>query len=185
MERRRAFDYKAERQAHFSKHVRQDFLLEGRKQKDAERARMEAYRRLCKKEGIHSQRLEEYDKMREEVNTSLNNQMQEINVDENLTHNEKKKRLYNLKRKHAATTVSEVLHKKNKRFNALTKVEEIAHQRQEERERREQERKDRETNKKQKIRERKQKNALLSERTGKGQPVMANRVKSLLDKITK
>lgn len=185
MERRRAFDYKAERQAHFSKHVRQDFLLEGRNQKDAERARMEAYRRLCKKEGIQSQRLEEYDKTREEADMSLRNQMHEINDDQNLTNNERKKRLYNLKRKHAATTVNEVLQKKNKRYNALTKVEEIAQQRQEEKERREKEFHERESDKKEKIRQRKQKNALLSQKNGKGQPIMASRVKSLLDKITK
>lgn len=178
--RRRAHVFKAERQATFSRNVRKAYLDDGRKKKDEERARMEAYRKLCEQEGIHSKRLEEYDRTRQEASSHLGKTLEQIDYDQSLTNNEKKKRKYNLKRKYAATTVTELVEKKHKKINAVTKVEELQKKRQAERDAKRQAREERERAKQQRIEARMAKNALFARRTKRGQPVMASRVEALL-----
>ncbi|CAD2216285.1 rRNA processing, putative [Angomonas deanei] len=184
-ERRRANVNKSEKQAHFSKTARKEFLLDGRKQKDAERARMEAYRRLCEKEGIQSQRLKEYDEARTSAKDSLQARLDEVDADTTLTNNEKKKRKYNLKRKFAATTTNEILEKRKKRYGAVQEAEALAQQRQEARKAKMEAIAASKKMKQKKINERIAKNKLLSQRTKKGQPILSNQVSLLLDKLNK
>ncbi|KPA84692.1 hypothetical protein ABB37_01199 [Leptomonas pyrrhocoris] len=181
--RRKVYGFKAERQAFFSKNVRQTFLEEGRKKKDEERARMEAYRKLCKEEGIVSKRLAEYDNTRKAATADLSSTLEKIDYDQSLTNNEKKKRKFNLKRKFSATTVTDIMDKRQKHHNALSGVEEIQRKRQEEREAKKTERQLREKEKKVRVQARKSRNALFAKRTKKGQPVMSSRMESLLQKI--
>lgn len=181
--RRKVYGFKAERQAFFSKTVRKTFLDEGRKKKDEERARMEAYRKLCKEEGIVSKRLEEYDRTRKAASAELNSNLEKIDYDQSLTNNEKKKRKYNLKRKFSATTVTDLMDKQRKQYSALSGMEEVQRKRQEEREEKKAARETREKEKKARMQARKSRNALLAKRTKKGQPVMSSRMESLLQKI--
>ncbi|RNF23814.1 uncharacterized protein Tco025E_02716 [Trypanosoma conorhini] len=174
---------KAERQAAFRRKVRNELLLHGRESKDAERQRMEEYRRLCKEEGVHSKRLEEYDSVRRDASSTLNEKLQSIDYDQSLTNAEKKKRKFNLKRNYAAQTVTEILKKKEKHHNALTKVEEVRKKRQEQIEAAKAARKEREAAKLHSIQRRQVNNALYAQKTRKGQPVMNGRVQLLLDKL--
>lgn len=182
-QRRKVYGFKAERQAHFSKNVRATFLDEGRKKKDEERARMEAYRKLCKAEGITSRRLEDYDRTRQAASDDLTSTLEQIDYDQSLTNNEKKKRKFNLKRKYAATTVTDIMGKRQKEYNALSGMEEVQRRRQEEREEKKVARQTREKEKKVKVQARKSRNALFAKRTKKGQPHMSSRMESLLQKI--
>ncbi|KAG5470550.1 hypothetical protein LSCM1_01794 [Leishmania martiniquensis] len=184
-DRRKVYGFKAERQAFFSNNVRQVFLEEGRKKKDEERARMEAYRKLCKEEGIVSKRLEAYDRTREQASENLSRALEEIDHDQSLTNNEKKKRKYNLKRKFAATTVNDLIDKQQKHYSAVCGMEEAQHRRQEEQEQRQKARQEREQEKKVRVQARKSRNALFAKKTKKGQPVMSSRIESLLQKIGK
>ncbi|KAF8279435.1 putative rRNA processing [Trypanosoma cruzi] len=174
---------KAERQAAFRRKVRNELLLHGREGKDAERRRMEEYRRLCKEEGIQSKRLEEYDSTRKDASSLLSERLQLIEYDQSLTNSEKKKRKFNLKRNYAAQTVTELLKKKEKHHNALTKVEEVRKKRQEQFEAQKAAKKEREATRIKCIQRRHANNALYAQRTPKGQPVMNGRVKLLLDKL--
>ncbi|KAG5470964.1 hypothetical protein CUR178_02270 [Leishmania enriettii] len=183
--RRKVYGFKAERQAFFAKRVRQTFLEEGRKKKDEERARMEAYRKLCREEGVVSKRLEEYDRTRKAASENLSSTLEQIDHDQSLTNSEKKKRKYNLKRKFAATPVNDLVDKQQKHYNAVVGMEQIQRRQQLERELRQKARQDREQEKKVCIQARKSRNALLSKKTKKGQPVMASRIASLLQKIGK
>ncbi|KEG15375.1 hypothetical protein DQ04_00091090 [Trypanosoma grayi] len=174
---------KAERQAAFRRKVRNGVLLHGRERKDAERRRMEEYRRLCEAEGVHSKRLEEYDMVRKQAAGLLNEKLQSVDYDQSLTNTEKKKRKFNLKRKYAAATVTELLEKNEKRHNAMTKVEQFQKKRQEQIEAAKLAKKEREEMKVKCIRQRQETNALYAKRTRKGQPVMSGRVESLLNKL--
>lgn len=182
-QRRKVYGFKAERQAFFSKNVRASYLDEGRKQKDEERARMEAYRKLCKQEGITSKRLEDYDRTRKAASADLSSTLEQIDYDQSLTNNEKKKRKFNLKRKFSATTVTDIMGKRQKEYNALSGMEEVQRKRQEEREAKQAARQTREKEKKVRVQARKSRNALFAKRTKKGQPVMSSRMESLLQKI--
>ncbi|KPI90813.1 hypothetical protein ABL78_0046 [Leptomonas seymouri] len=181
--RRKVYGFKSERQAFFSKNVRNTFLEEGRKKKDDERARMEAYRKLCKEEGVASKRLEEYDRVRKAASADLSSTLEKIDYDQSLTNNEKKKRKFNLKRKFSATTVADITDKRHKHYNALSGIEDIQRKRQEEREAKKVARETREKEKKVRVQARKSRNALFAKRTKKGQPVMSSRMESLLQKI--
>ncbi|CCW70632.1 unnamed protein product [Phytomonas sp. Hart1] len=178
-------NFKSERQAAFSNNVRKAFLDEGRKRKDSERARMEAYRRLCSEEGIESKRLQEYDQAREEASSDLKGALEAIDYDQSLTNNEKKKRKYNLKRKFAATTVNENLKKKFKPRTAVTKIEEIQKKKEEKQKMEKEAREKRIHEKASKLQLRKRRAELFKHRTKRGQPVIASRVESLLQKITR
>ncbi|RNF05222.1 hypothetical protein TraAM80_04696 [Trypanosoma rangeli] len=174
---------KAERQAAFRRKVRNELLLHGRESKDAERRRMEEYRRLCKEEGVHSKRLEEYDSTRKDASSTLNDKLQSIDYDQSLTNAEKKKRKFNLKRNYAAQTVTEILKRKEKHHNALTKVEKARKERQEQIEAAKAAKKEREVTKINCIQRRRVNNAIYAQKTRKGQPVMDGRVQLLLDKL--
>ncbi|CCW62799.1 unnamed protein product [Phytomonas sp. EM1] len=176
---------KSERQAAFSNKVRKAFLDEGRKRKDEERARMEAYRRLCAEEGIESKRLKEYDQAREEASARLKEALEAVDYDQSLTNNEKKKRKYNLKRKFAATTVNESISKKYKPHTAVTDIEIIQKKKEEMRKNIKQAREQRNREKASKLQLRKKRTELFKQRTKRGQPVLASRVESLLQKITR
>lgn len=182
--RRRAHAFKAERQAHFSRNVRAGYLDEGRKKKDEERARMEAYRVLCEREGVKSERLAEYDRTRQAASQNLGQALEEIDYDENLTNNEKKKRKFNAKRKFAATTVTELVEKHSKKYNAVTKVERLQQDRQKDRDAMRKEREERNRAKRQRVDARRSKNALYNHKTKRGQPLMASRMEALLKDIT-
>ncbi|CAG9580229.1 conserved hypothetical protein [Leishmania major strain Friedlin] len=182
--RRKVYGFKAERQAFFSKHVRQTFLEEGRKKKDEERARMEAYRKLCEEEGIVSKRLEDYDRTRKAAKEHLSSTLEQIDYDQSLTNNEKKKRKYNLKRKFAATTVNDLIDKQQKHYSAVSGMEEVQRRQQQEREEKQKARQEREREKQSRVQARKSRNALFAKRTKKGQPAMSSRVESLLQKIS-
>lgn len=184
-DRRKAHGFRAERQAKFSKNVRKQFLEDGRERKDAERARMEAYRRLCEAEGIKSQRLEDYDKARKTTSKNLDKALEAVDYDQSLTNNEKKRRKFNLKRKFAATTVTDILDREEKRYNAVTAAEEIAKKRQEAREQARAAREEREKQKSRRVDARKSRQAHYKNRTTKGQPVMASRLECLLDRINR
>ncbi|KAG5496210.1 hypothetical protein JKF63_02511 [Porcisia hertigi] len=183
--RRKVYGFKAERQAFFSKNVRQTFLEEGRKKKDEERARMEAYRKVCKEEGIVSKRLEDYDRTRQAASEELGSILQQVDYDQSLTNNEKKKRKYNLKRKFSATTVTDLIEKRQKHYNAVSGMESVQRKQQEERAERQEARLKHDREKKMRVQARKSRNALFAKRTKKGQPVMSSRVESLLQKIQK
>ncbi|KAK7199755.1 rRNA processing [Novymonas esmeraldas] len=183
--RRKVYGFKAERQAHFSKNVRQAYLEDGRSKKDEERARMEAYRKLCKEEGIVSKRLADYDQTRKAATEHLSSTLEQIDYDQSLTNNEKKRRKYNLKRKFAATTVNDIMDKRQRNYSAVSGMEEMQRKRQEEREEKVSARREREKEKKVCVQARKSRNALFAKRTSKGQPVMSSRMESLLLKIEK
>lgn len=183
VERRPPPMLKAERQAAFRRKVRNQLLLSGRERKDAERQRMEEFRRLCKAEGIQSKRLQEYDAMREEAANKLGEKLSHIEYDQSLTNAEKRKRRYNLKRNYAGQTVMDLVQKQEKHHNALTKVEKIRKKRQEEIEAARVAKRERDEMKVKRIKERMAQNALYAQRTRKGQPVMSGRVEALLNKI--
>ncbi|KAH9578792.1 Fyv7/TAP26 [Trypanosoma melophagium] len=174
---------RAERQTAFRRKFHAELLQYGRDRRDAERHRMEEYRRLCEAEGIHSKRLEEYDAVRKEAAGALGERLQSIDYDQSLTNTEKKKRKFNLKRKYAAQTVTEMLQKKEKHHNALTKAEEIQKKRQEKIEEAKAAKKEREQMKINRIQQRKVNNALYAQKTRKGQPIMSGRVESLLNRL--
>lgn len=169
----------------FSAKVRNTYLLEGRSQKDAERARMEAYRKLCEAEGIKSKRLEEYDETKKKATEELSKKLEEVDMDRNLSNNERKRRKFALKRKFAATTVGEIIEKGQKKYNAVTAAEKIGKRRQAEKEEKIRIKQQRDVEKKQCIKARRAKNQLYAQRTKKGQPVLSTRVESLLEKVSK
>lgn len=185
VERRRAFQFSSEKRAAFAKKVRNEYLLQGREQKDVERARMEAYRKLCAAEGIQSKRIEEYDKVKSQSSEELAKKLEEVEYDQSLTGNEKKRRKFALKRKYAATTVSEVIEKSKKKYSAVTVAEKIGQKRIAEKQSAIAAKKRAEEERKQRITARKAKNHLYTQRTRKGQPILAARVESLLEKVNK
>lgn len=177
--------FTSERRAAFGAKVRNAFLDEGRSQKDVERARMEAYRKLCKEEGITSQRLAEYDETRKKASEELAAQLEAVDYDQSLTNNEKKRKKFSLKRKFAATTVSGLLEKKEKTYSAVTAAEKIGKKRLAEKEAALSAKKRRESEKKEKQAARKARNQLYAQRTKKGQPILASRMESLLERVNK
>lgn len=177
--------FSSERRAAFGKKVRTEYLLQGRDQKDAERARMEAYRKLCEAEGIQSERLRQYDETRKKASEELSKKLEEIDYDQSLTNNEKKRKKFNLKRKFASTTVGDLMEKGEKKFSAVTVAEKIGQQRKAKKEEAIAVKQRREKEKKEKIKERKTRNQLYAQRTRKGQPILSTRVESLLQKVNK
>ena len=172
--------FRSERQEHFRKSARKEVMLHGRQQKDAERRRMEEYRKLCKREGIHSSRLDEYDKTIKASAEDLDRALAMVDSDINMSGTEKRKRKYSLKRKIASTPVTQLAKEKKGIAQAIAlaekkkAVERIS--KADEEEARFQEKED-------KVAARQRQQFLLRQRTSKGQPVMQSRVESLLAKI--
>lgn len=184
-DRRRANRFSSERRANFGKNVRNEFLSAGRDQKDAERMRMEAYRKICAEEGIESARLKEYDETKKKASEALSKQLDEVDDNQSLTNNEKKRKKYNLKRKFAATTVNDIIQKKQKKYSAVANAEKIGQKRQAEKEQRAAAKAQREQDKKDCLAARRERNHLFSQRTSRGQPVLSSRVESLLQRVSK
>lgn len=152
----------------------------GMKERDEEKRRMEEFRRLCKKEGIESQRLKEYDDKQKAMNETLDNRLAEIERDENLKNSEKKKRMFALKQKFSATKIADAKVSTSADHNPVAKAMEAAKTKREEiMKQRESREKDRACA----LKRRSVNNALLTQRTSKGQPVLANQVQFLLNKL--
>ena len=141
---------------------------------------MEEYRKLCKREGIHSSRLDEYDKTIKASAEDLDRALAMVDSDINMSGTEKRKRKYSLKRKIASTPVTQLAKEKKGIAQAIAlaekkkAVERIS--KADEEEARFQEKED-------KVAARQRQQFLLRQRTSKGQPVMQSRVESLLAKI--
>ncbi len=172
------------RTEHFSKNTRQKKLEENRKMRDQERARMEAYRKLCEKEGIKSRRLEEYDQHREENAAKIDEAIKSIDEDTKMSHKQRKEAKFKLKQK-ASSRVSELQPVRSVGAVLAQKAQKVAASREELAARREEEIKQRIVDKETKMMLRKKKAKAYALRTGTGQPVMAGRVRNLLDKVMK
>ena len=172
------------RTEHFSKNVRQKKLEENRKMRDQERARMEAYRKLCEKEGIKSKRLEEYDRQREANSAKIDETIKQIDEDTSMSHKQRKEAKFKLKQKASART-SELQPVRSVGAVLAQKAQKVAASREELAARREEEIKQRIQSKEEKMQIRKKKAKAFALRTNTGQPVMAGRVKNLLDKVMK
>jgi hypothetical protein len=172
------------RREHFSKNVRQQKLDENRKMRDQERIRMEAYRKLCEKEGIQSKRLEEYDRQRQENNEKIDQALKSIEEDTQLSNKQRKEAKFKLKQKASART-SEFQPVRSVGSVLAQKAQKVAASREELAQRREEEIKQRVMDKEQKLHLRKKKAKAFALRTSTGQPIMAGRVKNLLEKVMK
>jgi hypothetical protein len=172
--------FRSERQEHFRKTARKEVLLHGRQQKDAERRRMEEYRKLCKREGIQSSRLAEYDNQIKASAEDLDKALAMVDSDINLSGTEKRKRKFSLKRKIASTPITQLAKQKKGIAQAIALAEKkmaVARtSKQEEEAMRFQEKEER-------VAARQRQQLLLQQRTSKGQPLMQSRVESLLNKI--
>lgn len=150
------------------------------KKHDEERKRMEEYRKLVKKEGIVSTRLETYDTLRKQANENLDAKLKEIDEDDQLKNSEKKKKKFQLKQQLARKTVAEMkpgtfANPVQKAMIATETKKEVLRISREEEEKR----------KKRARRERIQNNQLLTQKTRKGQPLMSGKIEFLLNKINK
>ena len=172
------------RTEHFSRSVRQKKLEENRKMRDQERAKMEAYRKLCEREGIQSKRLEEYDRQREQNAAKIDETMKQIDEDSSMSHKARKEAKFKLKQKASART-SELQPVRSVGAVLAQKAQKVAASREELAARREEEIKQRIRSKEEKLLVRKKKAKAFALRTNTGQPVMAGRVKNLLDKVMK
>lgn len=173
------------RQEHFAETTRQQKLKENRRLRDEETKRMETYRKLCEREGIESQRLKEYDSKKQQNSEQLEAALKEIDTANKMTNKERKQAKFRLKRKASERTtemapavrsVGQVLAQKALR-EAATKEELQAAK--------EKEIQERIAQKDEKLKVRKNKAKAFALRTNKGQPIMAGRVRNLLDKIMK
>ena len=175
--------FKSERQAKFRQSARKEVLDAGHQRKAEERRRMEEYRKLCKREGVHSKRLEDYDEARREQHDRLEQALHAIDHDPTLSNSEKRKRKFSAKQKLAATSINEFKAKTSQRANVMAGVERIQRRRVAERQEKELTRTRNEQQKGEKIRRRKRIQHLLLKKTRKGQPDMNARVQSLLEKL--
>jgi hypothetical protein len=172
--------FHSERKAHFAKKMQNFSVKEGQRKRDEETRRMEEYRRLCKKEGIQSKRLEEYDKAKERNSEALQKALDEVDHAD-MTNAQKRRRKYALKRK--AASQPSALKKLNVQGNPLSKMERVIQQREEAFKKKQQARADREKEKAEAIQRRNEAKRLHRMKTKKGQPVMSTRIESLLKKI--
>mmetsp|Transcript_11511 Transcript_11511/g.13225 ORF Transcript_11511/g.13225 Transcript_11511/m.13225 type:complete len:222 (-) Transcript_11511:88-753(-) len=175
--------FRSERQANFRKNIRKEVMSSGKQVKDEERRRMEEYRRLCKKEGIVSSRLQEYDAMREEADKNLDERLRAIETDTSLTNAEKRKRKFSLKQKQASTSVTELATSARRTNYAMRSVEKLQAEREAEREAETQRRAQNVRDKIQKMKTRKEVQQFHTMKTRKGQPVMAGKLSALMTKI--
>lgn len=175
--------FHTERQANFRQHVRKEVLQDGKREKDAERKRMEEFRKLCKKEGIVSQRLAEYDAQREAANEALQSKLDLVDRDESLTNAERRKRKFALKQKIASTPIGNQNVMAARKASPMIGLEKKQEALQRAKEEKEKEMAKRLSEKKQKLRARKEQQSYHQMRTKKGQPVMNAKVSALLQKL--
>eukprot|EP00672_Neobodo_designis_P010217 CAMPEP_0174856740 /NCGR_PEP_ID=MMETSP1114-20130205/36194_1 /TAXON_ID=312471 /ORGANISM="Neobodo designis, Strain CCAP 1951/1" /LENGTH=175 /DNA_ID=CAMNT_0016091545 /DNA_START=51 /DNA_END=575 /DNA_ORIENTATION=- len=165
--------FASERKQHFNKKVRTEGLNAARQKRDADTKRIEEYRRMCEREGIQSKRLEEIDKRKAELRNNTEETIQSIRSDASLTNAERKRRIFNAKRKLAASSPLEAKRAGKSRFERLEAEREAEREAAEaEKQRKIQERRD-------KRMDRSRRNRAFAERTRTGQPVLASRVSSL------
>ena len=166
-----------ERREFFGKQVRKQMSKDNRTARDAETRRMEEYRRLCKKEGIESKRLKEYDDAKAAHHARVD---AKIDDDWKMSAAERKKLKFNIKRK--ADNVKSYLAAGEKSSHQW-KMERVQRQK----EKRELEKRltiqDKEREKSVRMEHRQSRGKLYSQKTKTGQPVMSSRVSTLLDKI--
>lgn len=172
--------FSTDRQASFRRHARKEIQKQNLKKHDEERKRMEEYRKLCKKEGITSSRLDQYDTMRKQANEHLDAKLAEIDNDSALKNAEKKKKKFQLKRQMASKTVAEM-----RPSTFANPVEKAMVATENKREQIRIDREEEERRKKKARRERSQNNQLLIQKTKKGQPLMSGKIEFLLNKINK
>eukprot|EP00388_Colpodella_angusta_P000863 GDKJ01002949.1.p1 GENE.GDKJ01002949.1~~GDKJ01002949.1.p1 ORF type:complete len:180 (-),score=25.90 GDKJ01002949.1:51-590(-) len=172
--------FSPDRQASFQRKARKEVHKDNLKKHDEERKRMEEFRKLCKKEGIQSARLEQYDTMRQQASEHLDLKLQEIDNDTELRNAEKKKKKFALKRQMASKSIANM--KPSNFANPVAKAMVATENKKEAiiRDREEEERR-----KKKARRERSQNNQLLIQKTRKGQPLMSGKIEFLLNKINK
>jgi hypothetical protein len=172
----------SDRREHFTRKLRATALEANRKARDDETRRMEEYRRLCKKEGIQSKRLEEYDKARTVLNEKFDEALEDIDKNQALSAAEKKRRKFNLKRKAAMRESISSLVARGAN-PALKKMEKVQQSREAERQRQQQVIADAKKEHEEKIESRKKTQRLYAMRTKSGQPLMRSRMECLLSKI--
>lgn len=177
--------FKTERQVNFRKSVRKSVVQHGKQAKDEERRRMEEYRKLCKKEGIQSKRLEEYDDRRQLASTELEEKLTQIDHDQSMTGAEKRRRKFSLKQKLASTTVTELAEKSRRKPSALVGMEKVQAAREMQRAELQEEREAADRQKFQRVRERREVQQFHQMKNRRGQPVMSGKVSALMSKIAK
>lgn len=177
--------FRTERQVNFRKSVRKSVVQNGKQAKDEERRRMEEYRKLCKKEGIQSSRLAEYDQNRESANTELEEKLKQVDHDQSLTGAEKRRRKFSLKQKLASTTITEMAEKSRRKPSAMVSMEKVQATREAQRAEAQAERDAAEKQKFERIRARRELQTYHQMKNRKGQPVMSGKVSALMSKITK
>jgi hypothetical protein len=173
---------KAVRRDHWNQQVRSHAVKEGRAQRDMETRRMEEYRRLCKKEGIVSKRLEEYDQVKEHNKEALQQSLDAIDTDTRMTNAQKKRRKFALKRKVAGmSSAMQPLKARQPMERLIRKQEEAEKQKVAAQEEKKQRVEERET----RIAVRRDNQKLYQMKTKKGQPLMRSRMECLMKKISK
>eukprot|EP00658_Telonema_sp_P-2_P023467 TRINITY_DN19408_c0_g1_i1.p1 TRINITY_DN19408_c0_g1~~TRINITY_DN19408_c0_g1_i1.p1 ORF type:complete len:154 (+),score=61.67 TRINITY_DN19408_c0_g1_i1:121-582(+) len=130
--------------------------------------------------GITSQRLVDYDEKQRNMNDTLDTRLEEIRNDPDLKNSDKKKRMFTLKQKFSSTKIADAKVSTSADHNPVAKVMESTSARREEialaKEHRERD-------KARAFKRRAVNNALLTQRTSRGQPVLANQVQFLLNKL--
>lgn len=174
------------RKEHFAKKVFKSSVKEGRRMRDEETRRMEEYRRLCKKEGIVSKRLQEYDDAKTANQIYLDQQLKEVEESGTMTRKQRKQETYKIKRKMASRKSTLLGPGATKqKAGPLAKVEKLKRKQEEVIAKREEEKRTQQEQRDVRHQERKQRNFRYSQRTKSGQPVMRSRVACLLEKIQK
>jgi hypothetical protein len=172
------------RRDHFAKKAFTASIAEGRRQREAETKRMEAYRKLCAEEGIVSTRLQEYDAQRSANRDAIDSRLKAVDEDVKLSHADRKREKFKIKRS-AAKRSSEMAPIKSVGATLQEKAEKVREQREAERAAKEAEIQARVAQKAERIEARHQKNKKFALRTASGQPVMAGRIGNLLQKAMK
>jgi hypothetical protein len=175
--------FRTERQANFRKSVRKSVMQSGKQAKDEERRRMEEYRKLCKKEGIQSSRLAEYDEHREQASSQLEENLKLVDHDQSLSGAEKRRRKFSMKQKLASTTVTEMAEKNRRKPSAMVSMEKVQATREAQRAEVQAEREAAMKEKFQRMRARREVQQFHQMKNRKGQPVMSGKVSALMAKI--
>jgi hypothetical protein len=169
--------FASERKQHFNKKVRVEGLDDARRKRDHDTKRIEEYRRMCEREGIQSKRLEEIDKRKGALREETEQTIQAVRADPSLSNTERKKRIFNAKRKLAGSSPLEEKRAGKSRFDRL-EAERTA-----EREAAAAEKQQKYDERAGKRQDRARRNRAFADRTRTGQPVLASRMSSLLERI--
>lgn len=172
--------FAAEKRAKFNNAFRKAAVSTARDKRDAETRRMEEYRRLCKKEGIQSSRLAEYDSKKAEANKAIDEALAKIDEDSTLSKAERKRMKFAIKRKAAAR---ETLTDAKGPSHVAMQLERARERQEQEQKQRAEEQASREAAKAESRQKRASLNKLYSQRTSKGQPVMKTRIEALLNRV--